>query len=344
MPPYNVALYVYPPASLVVLSPLATLPYALAQAVFAIVNATAILAGSLLLLQAFNLDWRSWAVPSLLLTLAIFIPVQTTLDFGNINGLIYLGESVFVLMLMRQRWVLAGTSLGVSLMLKPVLLPLVVILVIQRQWKAGMLAVGIPVLASAAVLLMVKNPASYFTHTLPFLFSQVGPENVSVKGILDRIAAPGLVTVAARLIAAACAVGAFLWVWLGGRGSFKHVALVGILLSAAFLVSSPSWPYYGLYLLPSIVGVLVVPGAGRATIATVLVGAVLIGMPNVPALIRDPGFGFTVEHARFTLGFATLLAAATIWVRPSAVRTQLAAVGTRDAQQVAREPTATTYR
>jgi arabinofuranan 3-O-arabinosyltransferase len=310
--PKGVMHFLYPPASVVLLSPLATLRFAQAQQILAVVNATTILAGSVLVLRAFDISWRSLAGAGLLLVLAFFLPAQVTLDLGQVNGPIYVGEALFLLMVIRGRWIAAATSLGLTLMLKPILLPLLLILVIERQRKALALAISIPVLTSGAALLVVKNPMDYFTHTLPFLFSQRGPENVSVAGILEYVAAPPALTLAARLLVTLGAVVAFLWVWRSGRDTLRQVALMGILLSAAFLVTSPSWPHYGIYLLPTIVGLAVMPGAGRSALVAALVAGALIGMPQIPALVAHPGLGFTLEHARFTLGTVMVLGAAAI--------------------------------
>ena len=72
--------------------------------------------------------------------------------FGNINGCVLLLEVLFF------RWILdgkvghqwwAGVAIGLSLVVKPVLAPLLLLPLLNRQWRAVVTAIAVP-----------KSPAS----------------------------------------------------------------------------------------------------------------------------------------------------------------------------------------
>ncbi len=73
--------------------------------------------------------------------------VVNTLVFGNINGCILLLEVLFFRWLLdgkvrRQWW--AGVAIGLSLVVKPLLAPLLLLPLLNRQWRALVTAFAVP--------------------------------------------------------------------------------------------------------------------------------------------------------------------------------------------------------
>ena len=63
----------------------------------------------------------------------------------------------------------AAALLGISLTVKPVLLPLLVVFVLRRQWRALAVAIMIPAAGTLAGCLVVRDSSRFFTVVVPFL-------------------------------------------------------------------------------------------------------------------------------------------------------------------------------
>lgn len=113
---------------------------------------TALMAG---LLALYFLRLRRVFAPSVgppTAALFVALPTALTLAFGQVNVLLLIGLSEFVLALRRQRELQAGMWLGL-LMVKPHMLVLLVLgILLQKRWKAVAGAGGIGALVLAASL------------------------------------------------------------------------------------------------------------------------------------------------------------------------------------------------
>ena len=78
--------------------------------------------------------------------------VTATLWLGNIGFLLVLPCAYVVLRWGEERWVSGGVALAVTLLIKPVLLPLLLIPLLYRKWKSVAIAAAV---ACAGVLLML---------------------------------------------------------------------------------------------------------------------------------------------------------------------------------------------
>ena len=81
--------------------------------------------------------------------------VINTLVFANINGCILLLEVLFFRWLLDgkvgpQWW--AGVAIGLSLVVKPLLAPLLLLPLLNRQWRALVTAVAVPLVFNLAAL------------------------------------------------------------------------------------------------------------------------------------------------------------------------------------------------
>lgn len=139
--------YLYPPGGTLLMAPFGYLPEYPSRYLFILINTVAILAAWYLLLRMFNYTLSSVAAPALLLAMFCTETVTNTLVFTNINGCVLLAEMLFLRWLLdgrigRQWW--AGVAIGLTLTLKPVLLPLLLLPVLNRQWRALVPAFVIP--------------------------------------------------------------------------------------------------------------------------------------------------------------------------------------------------------
>ena len=76
--------------------------------------------------------------------------------------------SVLLLAIDRDRWLWAGAILGLSFTVKPMLVPLIVILIFERKWKATAISLAIPAVLSAAALPFITDPGSVIRNAISF--------------------------------------------------------------------------------------------------------------------------------------------------------------------------------
>src|SRR5258708_22529277 len=144
--------FIYPPSALLVFAPLGFLDFPSARQVFLVVNAASIVAASLCCLRLFDISWRSSLAALLLIALSLCTGVLVTLIQGNVNGIILLGEVVAMLAASRGRWRLFGLVLGLTLSLKPALVPLLILPILWRRWDAIVIAAAVVGVPPAAVI------------------------------------------------------------------------------------------------------------------------------------------------------------------------------------------------
>ena len=203
----------------------------------------------------------------------------------------------------------AALALGVSLALKPVLLPLLVLFVTRRRWRALVIAVGVPVLLNAVGAIVVSDAHRYGTVVLPYLMHGAQLSfNDSLVGLGYRCGLPAGVVVALRFSVALCAVVlyarcAFRPTKLDARG--RLFAEVAIGLSATFLVSPISETYYTLFLLPAVAW-LATTGR-RAALTLVALTVVCFSTLRLTGVPDDVHRSVSVLALRPTFGWITLL-------------------------------------
>jgi len=138
--------YLYPPGGTLLMAPFGYLPVDASRYWFIFFNSVAILLAAYFLLRLFKFSLASVAAPALLLAMFCTESVTNTLVFTNINGCILLLEVLFFRWLLdgkvnNQWW--AGVAIGLSLVVKPLLGPLLLLPLLNRQWRP-LAAVGRP--------------------------------------------------------------------------------------------------------------------------------------------------------------------------------------------------------
>ena len=112
--------------------------------------------------------------------------VTSTLVFTNINGCILLLEVLFF------RWLLDGKSRppvvgrpgdrADAWCSNPCSAPLLLLPLLNRQWRALVPAIAVPVVVNLAALPLVSDPMDFFTRTVPYILGTRDYFNSSIEG------------------------------------------------------------------------------------------------------------------------------------------------------------------
>ena len=125
------------------------------------------------LLRLFKFSLASVAAPALLLAMFCTESVTNTLVFTNINGCILLCEVLFFRWLLDGRgnhqW-LAGVAIGLTLVIKPSLAPLLLLPLLNRQWRPWSRRSACPCCSTPSRWPLVSDPMSFVRSTVPYIF------------------------------------------------------------------------------------------------------------------------------------------------------------------------------
>lgn len=303
--------YLYSPGGTLLMSPFGLLPQTVSRYSFILANTVAILIAAYLLLRLFNYTLSSVAAPALLLAMFCSESVTNTLVFTNINGCILLLEVLFLRWLLdgrpaHQWW--AGVAVGLSLVVKPVLGPLLLLPLLNRQWRALVTAIAVPLAFNLAALPLVADPMDFFTRTLPYIFSTRDYFNSSILGNGVYFGLPAWLIVFMRVLFVALTAGSL---WLLYRyyrtrdQRFWMLTSSGVLLVASFLVLSLGQGYYSIVLFPFLMTVVLPNSVLRNWVAW-------LGVYGFMSLDRWLLFnwmhiGRPLEYLKITYGWSLML-------------------------------------
>ncbi|NKS52093.1 DUF2029 domain-containing protein [Rhodococcus hoagii] len=299
--------YLYPPSGTMLLAPIAILDPEKSRWLFILANAIAVIIALFVLLKMFDLAWNSIAAPILIFAAFSTETVSNTLIFSNINGLILLAEVAFLALLLRRRDLWAGTAIGLTFAIKPILAPLLLLPLVRGQWKVFVTAVGIPLVLMAVAWPLAADPMAFIDHTFPYLMESRDYFNSAIVGNGTYFGLPGAMIWALRI--AFAAMGA-VSLWLLYR-YYRHDELffvtttAGLLMVGSFLLLSLGQMYYSMLLFPLLMTVVL-----RNSV-----------MRNWPAWLAAYGFlsadawfssrfveeGRAVEYLKPTYGWSLLL-------------------------------------
>jgi arabinofuranan 3-O-arabinosyltransferase len=218
------------------------------------------------LLRMFKFSLTSVAAPALLLAMFCTESVTSTLVFTNINGVILLLEVLFMRWLLdgsktdgvgHQWW--AGIAIGLTLVVKPVLGPLLLLPLLNRQWRAVLAAIVVPVAFNLAALPLVVHPMDFFTRTLPYTLGVRDYFNSSIEGNGVYFGLPTWLILFLRILFTLLAIGSL---WLLYRyyrtrdPLFWFATSSGVLLLWSWLVLALAQGYYSMMLFPFLMTVV----------------------------------------------------------------------------------------
>lgn len=254
--------YLYPPGGTLLMAPFGYLPFAPSRYLFILINTIAILIAWYLLLRLFKFTLSSVAAPALLLAMFCTETVTNTLVFTNINGCILLLEMLFLWWLLdgrvsRQWW--AGLAIGLTLVLKPLLGPLLLLPLLNRQWRALVPAIAVPIVVNVAAWPLVSDPMDFVTRTVPYILGTRDYFNSSIEGNGVYFGLPTWLIVFLRIGFTLIAIGALWLLYRYYRTSnplFWFTNSTGVLLLWSWLVLSLAQGYYSMMLFPFLMTVV----------------------------------------------------------------------------------------
>jgi arabinofuranan 3-O-arabinosyltransferase len=287
---YADPLFTYPPGSALVLAPVGLLGYGTAKSLMVLVNVAAVLTAAWLATGLLQGRRTRRAIALGLLGLGVADAVASTWANGNVNGAVLLLEVFALRAMCRGSWMRAAVLLGISFTLKPVLLPLLVVLALRRHWRELAVAILVPAAGTLAGCAVVRDSSRFFTVVVPFLAHGAQLSfNDSLVGVGNLLRLPDAAVWTLR-----AGVGAALLTLLVHRYRQRDTAPspqrlcyeTGLLLAAGFLLAPMSETYYTIYLLPA-VAAWAIASRPQAWAATVFVAACFatFRLPGAPGPI-----------------------------------------------------------
>lgn len=258
--------YLYSPGGTLALQPVTWLgDYETARMWFIAAQAAGIVIAIGLLLRLVGVDLRSWIFPLTLSLVFLTEAVTSTLRFANVNGTLLLAQTLFIVLLLRDRRIAAGLVLGLAITVKPIVAPLLFLAFVRRDWTTIVSAAIVPVVFNVIAWPLANDPMAYIDRTIPYLGEVRLHANASISGELLYFGAPELL-VKLWLIAFAVPVILSLvlllrWQWRDEV--FWALTTSGVLVNGVLLLGSLGQQYYSLLLLPTIVGFFHILGDRR---------------------------------------------------------------------------------
>ncbi|MEO3927409.1 glycosyltransferase 87 family protein [Micromonosporaceae bacterium B7E4] len=271
--------FTYPPFAGLVMLPMAGIPLGLAGwlNIVASVATLAIVLAALLKPITDRLGWSLWFTLGLAVPMAVAIePARETLGYGQVNLLLF-GLVMADLVALRWRarrgsritaddgplrrlffsgaWAGVGIGLATSIKLTPALF--IVYLLITRQWRAAMTAVGTGIAVTVGTFAIAGRESTTYFMSVLWQTERVGAAdmtpNQSLAGVLarlyDSIETPTLLWLAFAMLLLALGL---------SRASHSHAdgdeltafTLVGLTTN---VISPISWSHHLVWVIPAIV-------------------------------------------------------------------------------------------
>lgn len=308
--------YLYPPGGTLLMAPFGYIDSEFAaRNWFILLNTLAMIGAACLLVRLFRFPLTSVALPALLTAMFVTESVTNTLVFTNINGVILLLEVLFFRWLLAAdqqgrtsgQW-LAGIAIGLSLVVKPLLGVLLLLPLLNRQWRTLAAAAAVPVAFNAVAWPLVADRMNFVERTLPYIFSTRDYFNSSVLGNGVYYGLPMWLIVALRVLFLALAAASL---WLLYRYYHRRDPLFwmltssGVLLIASWLVLSLAQGYYSMMLFPFLMTV-VLPNSVLRNWPAWLAAYGFLTMDRW-LMWRWPTTGRFLEYMKITYGWSLML-------------------------------------
>jgi len=337
--------FTYPPFAGLTMLPMASLPVQVAgwTNVAAGIGALAVVLAALLGPIADRCGWSRWFVVGLAVPLAVAIePVRETLGFGQVNLLLFL---LIIADLVALRWraavgqpreadggplrrfflsgVWAGVGIGLATSIKLTPALFIVYLLVTRQWRAAMTAIGTAIGATLATVMVAAHESTVYFTTVIWDTGRIGvadmTPNQSLAGLLarlyDSMETPGLLWLSFASLLLALGL---------SRASHAHAdgdeltafTLIGL---TANVISPISWSHHLVFVIPAIIvltdAAMRRRGASRGLIQRgdyPATGGGISGVAGLRSPIWFPALT-GLRHATAALGLYLLFLVSPIW-------------------------------
>lgn len=302
--------YLYPPSGTLLMAPLAVIDPERSRWLFIAASVVALVVCAYLLTRLFGFAASSWVFPTLLFFFFSTETVAHTLIFTNFNSFVLLGLLAFMMLMLNRRDWWAGVPLGLTLAVKPVLLPLLLLPLLNRQWRVLVTGLGIPVILNIVAWPLIVDSGSFITRTLPYLGESRDYYNSSISGNGAYFGVADWLIVLLRVAFAAMAVFSLWFLYRYYRKTNQLLWLTtssGVLLVTTFLVGSLGQGYYSMLLFPLLMTV-VLPGS---TVRNWPAWLGVYGCMSFDSFYSErwTSFGWMLEYNKVTWGWSLLMIA-----------------------------------
>ena len=255
---YAVHNFVYPPPAALVGWALSHLSFHTAVELYSYLEVV-VLSLTVLLLRRYLRPLRWQLLTSALVTLVLLKGdlLVSILWLDNASVLLVLPCAWLLVRWSAARWTSGAVVLGLTLLLKPVLVPLIVILLVFRRWKETAIVAGVSLTGLVVCLPLISGSGSLVTvaHRLAGgsnLQGDLAVYNCSLAGIGSAHHVAGLAVGLARVGVTAATVIILVQVARVERPPSAYLvgSLSGLLLSAVFLAGPLGESHYLLLLIP----------------------------------------------------------------------------------------------
>jgi arabinofuranan 3-O-arabinosyltransferase len=284
--------FVYPPSSAVLSVPAALLPFGAAQD--AAILVTLVCLGLAAVRSAAFAGLKSACVaPIAAIVVGAYEPALAALANLNVSALIAPVVPVYLSWTARGRDRDAGLLLGLSLAIKPLLLPLLIVPILVRRPRALLWPILLPVGLTLVSLPVLPDRSRFFTVVVPALLghgtSPLGTHNISIRGLFITFAWRTDVADGVRVLVVALAIACAALLWkCPGTLELRLAEVTGALFVGFLLASATNENHYLLMLLP-LVATFAHPESHIRT-AIVAVGVVLVATARPFPFIGPDGF------------------------------------------------------
>lgn len=266
--PYDAAIatgsFVDPPSAVLVTLPFALLNLDGAHLLKLLIDLACVAGTVLLVCRGTFGQWFSAPAAAGVLVVAYAGVIRFVLDEGNWEPQLILAFAATVHWISKDRWLPAAFILGSTFAVKPILVPLLIVFLLERRWRDILIAGSIPLVLNLISYPLVPGYERFFTDVIPFLVSgqatDVQSFNVSIRGFLEFHEVHPLIVGTAQ--AAMVGLVAYLvWdrhaLWHLDRANHVIVTETCTLLVLGLLLTfSYSFPHYTVYCLPLLLTVL----------------------------------------------------------------------------------------
>jgi arabinofuranan 3-O-arabinosyltransferase len=175
------------------------------------------------------------------------------LGLENVTVVCALALSAFFLFAKKDQWVWAAVAIGVTLSLKPLLLPVLIVFVLVKRWRALAVAIAIPAVLNIVAFAVVADPSAVFAK-LPSLLNRSGTGvqlNSAWVDVMRSFGMPDYATILIRLATVAIVLVAAWWSWQRlDDFILRVITTTSLLLIGTYLAGTLSENHFMLTLVP----------------------------------------------------------------------------------------------
>lgn len=248
--------FTYPPAAAILFVPFALIPMWAANILLTTTTLVALWVTQSVVLKELaggnrqGLVWWTMCAYAFALTLG---PVNETIGYGQINGVLMALVTVDALVGRNKPW--RGSLVGLALAIKLTPAVFLAYFLIKKDWRAlANAAISAAVVTGVGFLFAGSSSVQYWTTTL-FDPSRIGGlayvSNQSINGALARFAVEDHRTIAWFLICAVIGV-ACLWIMRQLFDAGQDVAALLVMSFFSLLASPVSWSHHWIWVAPTL--------------------------------------------------------------------------------------------